>query len=254
MNTIETAIRSTLRAPVSDPVPIIQVEGIKKQFGYRIILKGVDFSLQKGKSTLLLGRNGAGKSTLMKIIAGLSRPTSGSIYFQGTKIQEAPEELRRKLGVISHSSHFYGDLTAEENLVFFARLQNVTGIPAKIKTALEKTGLRQFYDLPVKTFSSGMGKRLNIARLMINEPCLLLLDEPYTGLDYDSIGFFNKFLLEFKETGGTILIVSHQIEMCFELSDQIMILEQGRIRLHQNSNSFSMSDLIQDYQKPTKLD
>ncbi len=252
MNQRESITKSDNQPFLSDPGPLVNVQGIKKRFGFRNILKGVDFTLNRGESTLLLGRNGAGKSTLMQIIAGLSRPNEGSIVFQGNDIKNAPDELRKNLGVISHSSQFYGDLSAEENLQFFARLQKVTGISPKIDLALKKTGLHLFRDLPVKTFSSGMAKRLNIARLMINEPCLLLLDEPYTGLDFDSISFFNQFLLDFKRSGGTILIVSHQIETCFDLSDQIMILEQGVIRLHQSSLSFKLTELIQEYQKPTK--
>jgi heme exporter protein A len=237
---------------IPNSTPLVEVKGIKKQFGYRQILKGIDFTLQKGSSTLLLGRNGAGKSTLMQIIAGLSRPTAGDIYFENCNIKQTPVELRKKLGMISHTSHFYGDLTATENLKFYAQLQNIKEIPIKIGEALEKTGLTNFQDLPVKTFSSGMAKRLNIARLMLNAPSLLLLDEPYTGLDYDSIDFFNQFLFQFKEGGGTILIVSHQIETCYQLSDQIMILEQGVIRLHCNSDAFSLSDLIAEYQRPQR--
>jgi len=227
---------------------LLKIDSVKKNFGYRTILKSIDLSLFQSEITLLLGKNGAGKSTLMKIVSGLMRPDSGTVFYDGVEISKCPNSLRNAIGVISHSSQFYGELSAEENLLFFSRLRKIDSLGEKIKSALEKTGLKKFYDLPVKTFSSGMTKRLNIARLMISRPSILLLDEPYTGLDYDSIALFNEFIVDFKEHGGTILLISHQVDSCMDLSDKIAILEHGLISEHLISDINKPAEIVKKYQ------
>ncbi len=230
---------------------VLRTERITKEFGYKKVLKGVDLKLYNGQMTLLLGINGAGKSTLLKIVSGLVRPSSGDIFFLNQKIQFAPVEYRQSIGMISHAIHFYSELTARENLLFFAKLRKTKNLKEKVEKAIIQTGLENAADVPVKTFSSGMSKRLNIARLIVSQPRILLLDEPYSGLDYDSIDFFNKYLLEFKQQNGAILIISHQIETCFDLCDSIAILKQGVIDGYNQTKSLSCSDLIQEYQGTT---
>lgn len=231
---------------------ILQIDAISKSFGYRRILNKIKLTLQKGEMTLLLGKNGSGKTTLMKIIAGLSRPSSGRIFFKEGDITEDPEKLRRAIGMISHNIGFYGELTAIENLVFFGKLEKTADLAKKVDQSLEKTGLAQFSNLPVKTFSSGMGKRLNIARLMVLKPEVLLLDEPYTGLDYDSTRFFNEYLAEFKASGGAALMITHQIETCFELCDHIAILEHQDVQRCFSATAHSRDEIIQLYHNLTR--
>lgn len=221
-------------------------------FGYRRVLNEVHLGLMAGEMTLLLGKNGSGKTTLMKIIAGLIRPSRGRIFYKGGDITEDPEKLRRAIGVISHQTGFYGELTAAENLIFFGKLERATDLASKVGNALAKTGLEQFADLPVKTFSSGMGKRLNIARLMVIAPEVLLLDEPYTGLDYDSTRFFNDYLTSFQQSGGSILMITHQIETCYDLCDQIAILENQEIKPRLVSAEHSRDEIIQLYHNLTR--
>jgi len=234
------------------PAEILQIDAISKAFGYQNILKTIRLSLQTNEMTLLLGKNGSGKTTLMKIISGLIRPSGGRIRFRGTDITQDPEALRRAIGLISHQTGFYGELTASENLVFFGRLGKVADLPERIDRSLERTGLSQFEKLPVKTFSSGMGKRLNIARLMVLEPQILLLDEPYTGLDYDSTNFFNEYLNTFKESGGAILMITHQIETCFDLCDKIAILENHELKRCFAASEYSREELIKVYHNMTR--
>ena len=228
---------------------LLKIESVVKDFGYRKVLKGVCLSLRSSQATLLVGKNGVGKSTLLKIVAGLIRPSGGGIYFKDKNILRHPVEFRQSIGVISHSTHFYGELTARENLIFFARLGKIVSLSGKIKSALERTGLESVAELPVKTFSSGMNKRLNIARLMVSEPELLLLDEPYSGLDYSSIGFFNEYLAGIKKRGGSIFLVSHQIDTCFDLCDNIAILKSGRIMSYKETAHMSAPDLMEEYQR-----
>ena len=229
--------------------PLLKVENISKQFGYRKVLNKVKLHLKAGELTLLLGKNGAGKTTLLKIIAGLVRPTSGGIHFQGRDIADCPDQLREAIGVISHASHFYGELSAKENLTFFGKLRKIQQLQTKISTALADTGLSPYLDLPVKTFSSGMNKRLNIARLMVCQPQVLLLDEPYSGLDMASIQFFNDYIGEYKASGGTVLLITHQIQTCFSQSDNVVILNRGVIARELRSDEFSSSNIIETYQE-----
>ncbi len=231
---------------------ILRIDAVSKAFGYHNILKTIQLSLQTKEMTLLLGKNGSGKTTLMKIIAGLIRPSAGRIIFRGNDITQCPELLRSAIGVISHQTGFYGELTASENLVFFGKIGKTPNLYQKIDQSLEKTGLAEFAKLPVKTFSSGMGKRLNIARLMVLEPDILLLDEPYTGLDYDSTRFFNEYLSTFKNSGGTILMITHQIETCFDLCDKIAILERQALKRCFSSQDYSLDELIKEYHSLTR--
>lgn len=227
--------------------PLLSARDISKEFGYRKVLNNININLYKGRLNLLLGKNGAGKSTLMKILTGLSRPSSGEVLYRDKNIIEAPIPFRRSIGFITHQSNFYSDLTAKENLVFAAKLQKKKGINTATMEALKQTGLAKFADVRVKIFSSGMMKRLNIARLMLLKPEILLLDEPYTGLDYDSTAFFNRFLKSFKDQGGAILMISHQIETCFDISDDIIILENRSILQSLESESLTCEQLLQEY-------
>ena len=231
---------------------ILKIDAVSKAFGYHNILKTIHLSLQTNEMTLLLGKNGSGKTTLMKIVAGLIRPSAGRIIFRGNDITQDPEFLRSAIGVVSHQTGFYGELTASENLVFFGRMGKTPSLKEKIDRSLERTGLSEFANLPVKTFSSGMGKRLNIARLMVLKPEILLLDEPYTGLDYDSTRFFNEYLDTFKESGGAILMITHQIETCFDLCDKIAILERQELKRCFSSTEYSRDELIREYHSLTR--
>jgi len=237
---------------VENAEPLFEMRSVSQEFGYRRVLEDVSLACQRGELTLLLGRNGSGKSTLMKIGAGLLRPSQGRILFQGKVVGDEPERFRRAIGMISHPSYLYGDLSAGENLDFFARLGKTPDRRQRVTQALEATGLQEFTHLPVKSFSSGMSKRLNIARLMVLQPQILLLDEPYTGLDYHSTDFFNRYLASFKQKGGTILLISHQIETCFPLCDYIAVLEQRRLKRYFRADRYGCADLIQEYHQLTK--
>ncbi|MDT8448170.1 MAG: heme ABC exporter ATP-binding protein CcmA [bacterium] len=232
--------------------PLLQIAQVRKDFGYKRILKDVSFDLNAGDFTLLLGQNGAGKSTLLKILSGLMRPSQGEVFYRGANLKEDPQLLRQDLGVIGHHPQVYGDLSAFENLLFFAKLRHLKDPKALVEDALERVDLARFKNAQVKNFSSGMFKRMGIARLMISRPRLLLLDEPYTGLDYKSVDFFNRFLVDFARSGGAILMVTHQLDVCFEISSRIAILEQGCITEDHPRSSFNYQELIDHYQRATQ--
>jgi len=209
--------------------PLLALDRVTKRFGYRTVLREVSCEVQPGEFVLLLGNNGAGKSTLLKILSSLMRPSTGQLAFQGEPYHTAGADLRYALGMISHDSRFYGDLTARENLRVFGTLYGVGGLRRKIDQALEEVRLDAFTDLPVRAFSSGMQKRLAIARLLLYQPLLLLLDEPYSGLDLTSVDLLDQYLARFKAGGGTTLLVTHQFTNGVTFCNRILILQQGTL-------------------------
>lgn len=208
---------------------LISLKRVSKRFGYRTIFKNINFSIYPQDFILLLGNNGAGKTTLLKIICALMRPTQGQIFFKNQDYKKASYEIRQNLGTISHESRLYGDLTAIENLKLFGTLYSVKNLAEKIEHALIYVELDYAKHLPVRTFSSGMTKRLAIAKLLLYEPKFLVLDEPYTGLDQNSVELFQDYLKQYHQQGGTILMVTHQFSLGLELSNRVIVLKQGGI-------------------------
>ena len=215
---------------------IISLEHITKRFGYRCILSDISFSIETGEFIMLIGNNGAGKSTLLRIISTLSKPTHGIITFNGANKKESLQEWRQKIGIISHENRLYGDLSSEDNLRVFGTLYGVEDLESNTDQVLLKTDLLHVAKLPVSNFSSGMKKRLMIARLMLCKPKILILDEPFTGLDQHSKKLFQNYLTAFHQQGGTVIMVTHQIDLGLKLANRVLVLHQKRIQ-HDNSVS-----------------
>jgi heme ABC exporter ATP-binding subunit CcmA len=230
--------------------PVFSLATVGKRFGPRAVLQDVSFEVAEGDFLLLLGNNGAGKTTLMRILSTLMRPSQGEVHFRGQSLHQAGDQVRGALGMISHESRFYADLTAQENLRVFGRLYRVRGLRAKVAETLKEVRLDDVPDIPVRAFSSGMVKRLAIARLLLYRPGVLLLDEPYSGLDQASIGLLDEFLRRFRAEGGTTLMITHQFTAGVGLSNRIVILHQGRLVYNQPAGGVTpglCADLLQQY-------
>lgn len=210
--------------------PAIEARGLVKRFGERRALDGVDIDLPRGAFLSIFGPNGAGKTTLLRELALLARPTSGSLRMLGVDALEEPDALRPRIGLISHASMVYGDLTAQENLEFFASLYGVTGAPARERI----DGLLRLVELDhrrndcARTFSRGMQQRLSIARALVNDPEIVLLDEPYSGLDPHAAELFDGLIGRVRE-GRTFAMVSHDLEKGYDLCTHALILAQGKV-------------------------
>ena len=215
---------------------ILSLEHITKRFGYRCVLSDISFSIETGEFVTLIGNNGAGKSTLLRIISTLSKPNQGRITFNGTYQKESLREWRQKIGIISHENRLYGDLSSVDNLRIFGTLYGVEDLESITNQVLQKPDLHHVARLPVSNFSSGMKKRLMIARLMRCTPEILILDEPFTGLDQHSNQWFQNYLTAFHQQGGTVIMVTHQLELGLKLATRILVLHQQRIQ-HDNSAS-----------------
>jgi heme exporter protein A len=203
------------------PSPWLRLEGVSKSFGPRLLFRGVNADFPPGTVSLLTGANGTGKSTLMRIMAGLSRPDEGKAVCRAK-----PE----KTGYLAHSTFLYPGLTALENLVFWA---SAMGLPAPAKTArraLARVGLERRAREPSGVFSRGMAQRLNLARLLLADPDLLLLDEPGTGLDGDSRLLLLRIVAEARDRGAAVVWISHDRKEDGPLADRIFSLENRAMR------------------------
>jgi len=208
---------------------MIDIRNLVKAFGNRAVLKGVDLTVSEGEFLTLVGPNGAGKTTLMNVVSTLTKPTGGRVRIAGYDLADGAVQLRRQIGLVSHKTLLYDDLSAEQNLRFYARMYDVADADARIETVLRQVGLWGRQRDPVRTYSRGMQQRLAIARSMLHDPPILLLDEPDTGLDQHAAALLTNLLHEVGATRRTVLMTTHNLERGLELGDRVAILAGGRI-------------------------
>jgi len=225
---------------------MIELIDITKKIGDKVILKNISFKVSSGEFITVLGPNGAGKSTLFKILALLMKPTSGTLKIGGVQVKDGGINLRAKLGVISHNSFLYDSLSARDNLMFYAKMYGLDLAEKAVKEVIRQVGLELSYYQAVKTFSRGMLQRLAIARCLLTNPEIVLLDEPYTGLDQQAIGILNKVLLSLKEEKRTVLMITHNFEEGVEFSDRIFIINRGQL-IFSEPNNFEIKTLKDIY-------
>jgi|Deesub1362B_J571_1020462.scaffolds.fasta_scaffold05440_5 heme ABC exporter ATP-binding subunit CcmA len=205
----------------------IELRDVKKRFGALQVLRGVTLSIEKGEAFALLGPNGAGKTTLIRIVATLLRQDEGEVRVAGYDIREEAREVRRRIGVVSHNPFLYEELTARENLEFYARAYGVA--QSRVDEMLERVNLAEREDDLVATFSRGMKQRLSIARALLHSPEVLLLDEPTTGLDLKGRQDFYTLLEELLGEGATLLMTTHHMDEAERLCSRGAVLHSGRV-------------------------
>ncbi|MBI5816112.1 MAG: heme ABC exporter ATP-binding protein CcmA [Nitrospinae bacterium] len=211
--------------------PLIELRSIVKRFGRVTALDHVDLGVAAGESLTIFGPNGAGKTTLLRMIAGLVKPSGGELMIAGEDVTHGHhDELRRRIGYISHQSLVYADLTAMENLVFFARLYGVADPERKGAELLDEVGLKSRADDTAGTFSRGMRQRLSIARALVNDPDIILLDEPFTGLDQHAAGMLMNLLSRLRGEKRTIVMITHNLEVGLSLGTRVAVQAAGKIR------------------------
>ena len=229
----------------------IEAKGLNKKFGYKTVLRYVDVLLEKGESLALFGPNGAGKSTLIQVLCTLLQPTSGSVKIAGYDARSDRESLHRIIGLIGHRTFLYPQLTAYENLKFYAAMYNVARPDARIAEVLGLVGLNDSRNDAVQHFSRGMQQRLSIGRAVIHDPKILFLDEPFTGLDQSGRQDFIKLMLRFRSEGKTVIIASHHFQLVLELCDSAAILKSGKIVYRQDVANISIKDFGRIYWRNT---
>lgn len=227
----------------------VTVRDLRKDFGYLKALDGVSFDLNKGEFLTIFGPNGAGKTTLINILSGLTRPTSGSAHVAGFDALGADVRLRREIGVISHASCLYLDLTALENLLFYAKLYNLEDPKLKANQAINQIGLQLRRHDRVRTFSRGMQQRLSIARATLHDPSILFLDEPFTGLDLKATNVLKEHLHKLHTGMRTLIMTTHDISCGLELCDKVAIQGQGKFKLMESLSDIDQKNFKKIYTK-----
>jgi heme exporter protein A len=227
---------------------MIEIKKLTKQADNKLILRGIDLSITQGETVAILGPNGAGKSTLLKVLATLIKPTSGLVKINGLDLKKDHIEVKKMFGYLPHSSLLYDHYTPIENLVFFGNLYGVKDVEDRARKLVNEVGLSFFINEPVKNFSRGMIQRIAIARAIIHEPKIMLLDEPHTGLDQGAISILNNVVLSMKEKGCTTLMVTHDFKQAAEICDRIIIVKNGKIADDFKIDSQSLSLVSEKYQ------
>lgn len=205
--------------------------------------------IKPGEFVSVLGPNGAGKTTLLKILTLLAPPSEGQVYIDGRKASQEQLTLRKKMGVISHNTFLYANLTAYENILFYGRMYDVPELKNRVKEVISEVGLQYSLNDPVRTFSRGMQQRLAIARAIIHNPDILFLDEPYTGLDQHAIKILNQVLSSLTNQDRTIYLITHNFEQGLNMSDRIIILVKGKIACEMPGKDLTLEDLQETYLK-----
>jgi heme exporter protein A len=217
----------TAAAP-SGAAPDIEVRELTKAFGRREVLRGISFDVERGGFLSIFGPNGAGKTTTLRILATLTAPTSGTVKVAGYDAREEAMPVRAAIGLISHSPLLYLDLTAYENLRFYADMYGLGDRDERIAELLDRVELsHRRYDV-VRTFSKGMRQRLAIARAILHRPRVLLLDEPHSGLDPRAVDILDGLLAEIRSE-HTFVMVTHSIQKGLELATQALIIDGGKV-------------------------
>jgi|ERR1019366_6391366 heme ABC exporter ATP-binding subunit CcmA len=244
---------STENETVSSPaIPTVQITNLKKSFTLRPILRGISLEIYQGERIALLGANGTGKTTLLRTIAGLTQPGKGIITICGLDSTRDAQQIRRLVGFVAHQPYLYEELTAQENLRFFARMYAVEYGTERARELLQRVGLERHAQERVSTFSRGMVQRLAWARALLHAPRLLLLDEPDTGMDQQGHELINTLLDEHTRQGGCTLFTTHQLERALQVSDRIIILAAGCIVFQRSTATLNLETLQRIYQEATR--
>ncbi len=204
----------------------VEARGLIKFYGTTAALRGCDLVVLRGERVALLGANGAGKTTLLKILATLVRPSGGHLTLLGHDAMRQAATVRRQLGVVAHETYLYRDLSATENLRLYGRLYGVADLETRIASELQRVGLAELAERRVGALSRGQQQRLALARALLHEPALLLLDEPDTGLDEAGQALLARVV---RDAAPTVVLTTHSIERALALADRLVVLAAGKV-------------------------
>ncbi len=228
--------------------PLIEVTDVVKRFGKVVAVNGVSLKIDQGDAVVIFGPNGAGKTTLFRILAGLIRPDEGSLSVEGADVTyEYGETIRHRIGYISHQSMTYTQLSARENLLFFARLYGVADPDEKADALLKRVGLTSRADDITATFSRGMKQRLSIARALVHDPDIILLDEPFTGLDQHAAEILKDTLSHLHDERKTFIMVTHNIRVGLAISRRVVVQVAGKIAMTCDTDGLNPDEFTERY-------
>jgi heme exporter protein A len=242
------------KVAMTAPTRAIEVRGLTKSFSNNMALRGVNLEVNRGESLVVLGPNGAGKTTLIKVLATIMRPTSGEVVINGMECKKNAEEVRRQIGVLTHDTFFYHNLTAHENLKFYGRMYGVHDAEERIREVAGLVDMTpRLYDR-VGTLSRGMQQRLAIARVLLHRPSVMLLDEPETGLDQSALAMVWKAVKGAGTATRTVVLTTHNLERGLDLGDRVVILSRGTVAYQQSRKLLDLNSLKQAYEESTRVE
>jgi len=228
---------------------MVKAKGIRKSFGSKIVLRGIDLQVSEGETLAIFGPNGAGKTTLLKILATAVKPSAGDVIISDIPVKREPLKARRHLALVTHQTYLYGQLTVRENLDLYSRIYQVKDIPERITELAEKLGFLERLSDRANTLSRGLKQRVSIARALLHKPRLLLLDEPESGLDQEAISRLWGIV---KEDNRTIILTTHNLEWGLASSDKLAILTRGNIKLLRETAGISEAEIKELYSEFVK--
>ena len=225
----------------------VKAEAVVKNFGETAVLRGLDLELPTGEATVLLGTNGAGKSTLLRILAMLTQIDSGNVSMHGVNIAENGPAVRALTGSVLHSPMLYADMTVRENLIFFAEMYRLQNVDELIANTIQRVGIEPRIDHRVRTLSHGFQKRVALARALMHDPQMLLLDEPESGLDSQSVVQLDSIISDYRAEGRTVVMTTHIVEHALEIADRAVVLNNGIVGLNSTKPSGDKAEILAAY-------
>ena len=224
----------------------IEIKGLAKAFGRTLVLRNLDLEVPWGDVLTILGPNGSGKTTLIKVMATLTRPDHGVVRLAGMDLARSGQRARRLMGVLTHDNLLYEDLTGHENLRFFSRMFGLDRIQARVEEVSERMGVSARLHQRVSTLSHGMKKRLSIARALLHDPPILLMDEPESGLDQEALAMLDDVV---SDPRRTVLMTTHNLDRGLAMSRRMAILSRGRIAHEESLDSVGAARLKDTYSR-----
>jgi heme ABC exporter ATP-binding subunit CcmA len=237
---------------VTSSSPAIHVRGLSKSYGRTTVLDGLDLEMPWGEVLVLLGPNGSGKTTLIKALATLTKPDAGQVRVAGFDPAHSGTGLRRLIGVVTHEPMLYADLTGHENLRFFARLFSLDRVEERIARVARTVGMAARLGQRAGTLSHGMQKRLSIARALLHEPRLLLLDEPESGLDQEALALLETVIKAHAAPGRAVLMATHNLERAMALGHRMAVLSRGKVAYQESLRTTEAATVRAAYLRHTE--
>jgi len=227
--------------------PVIRVQGLTKSFTGRAVIRDLNLSVPAGDTVAIIGHNGSGKTTLMRLLAGLARPTAGAIWVYDMRQGPDAVAARRAIGIVSHSTFLYPNLTATENLRFYGQLYEVDKLEPRIEMMLEQFGLTGYRHTLVGALSRGTQQRLSLARAFLPNPPVILLDEPDSGLDPQGVDMLPGLLALADLSKRTVVLTTHNLGLGLALARRVAILAHGRLVWERETGSLTAAELRDAY-------
>lgn len=231
----------------AEPAAVLRAEGLVRTYGRVVAVDGVDLEIAEGEFLTVFGPNGAGKSSLLGLLGGAMRPTRGEVFIRGEPLDFGETEWRHRVGVLSHRGFLYAPLTVAENLQFYGRLYGLTDLDQRIPERLEHVNLADRANYRVRELSHGMKQRLSLARALLHDPDVVLLDEPFTGLDPSASSILRDVLRGLKDGRRTVVMVTHNLAEGLALATRVAIQVQGRFAWEGARSELSTDDFERFY-------